>query len=88
MIKFEEKYNKYKKKVQSKESFDIYENEEIKNIVDVIDKQIDELNKNKMLFTQLINYNDLKEKGFSNEEIKKFYREDDKFVEYVTKFVN
>lgn len=88
MIKFEEKYNKYKKKVQSKESFDIYENEEIRNIVDVIDKQIDELNKNKMLFTQLINYNDLKEKGFSNEEIKKFYREDDKFVEYVTKFVN
>ena len=41
-----------------------------------------------MLFTQLINYNDLKKKGFSNEEIKKFYREDDEFVEYVTKFIN
>lgn len=36
-----------------------------------------------MLFTQLINYNDLKKKGFSNEEIKKFYRKDDKFVEYI-----
>lgn len=88
MIQFEEEYDKYKKKIQSKECFDIYENEEINNIINIIDTQIDALNKDKMLFTQLIDYNNLKKKGFGNEEIRKFYEEDNKFVEDAIKFVN
>lgn len=88
MIQFEEKYNKYKKKIQSEECFDIHENQEINNIINIIDTQIDELNKDKMLFTQLLDYNNLKKKGFSNGEIRKFYEEDDKFVEDAIKFVD
>lgn len=88
MNQSEEKYNKYKKKIQSDEYLDIYENEEINNIINMINTQIDELNKDKMLFTQLIDYNNLKKKGFSSKEIRKFYEEDDKFVEDAIKFVD
>ena len=88
MHPFEEKYNKYKKKIQSDEYLDTYENEEIHNIINIINTQIDELNKDKMLFTQLIDYNNLKKKGFSSKEIRKFYEEDDKFVEDAIKFVD
>lgn len=88
MHPFEEKHNKYKKKIQSDEYLDTYENEEIHNIINIINTQIDELNKDKMLFTQLIDYNNLKKKGFSSKEIRKFYEEDDKFVEDAIKFVN
>lgn len=88
MHPFEEKHNKYKKKIQSDEYLDTYENEEIHNIINIINTQIDELNKDKMLFTQLIDYNNLKKKGFSSKEIRKFYEEDDKFVEDAIKFVD
>ena len=88
MHPFEEKYNKYKKKIQSDEYLDTYENEEIHNIINIINTQIDELNKDKMLFTQLIDYNNLKKKGFSSKEIRKFYEEDDKFVEDAIKFAD
>ena len=88
MHPFEEKYNKYKKKIQSDEYLDTYENAEIHNIINIINTQIDELNKDKMLFTQLIDYNNLKKKGFSSKEIRKFYEEDDKFVEDAIKFVD
>lgn len=88
MNQFEEKYNKYKYKIKSDEYLDIYEKEEINNIINMINTQIDELNKDKMLFTQLIDYNNLKKKGFSSKEIRKFYEEDNKFVEGAIKFVD
>ena len=88
MNQFEEKYNKYKNKIKSDEYLDIYEKEEINNIINMINTQIDELNKDKMLFTQLIDYNNLKKKGFSSKEIRKFYEEDNKFVKDAIKFVD
>ena len=86
-MKKSENYNEYKIKILNNIALNEKEKENIENTINSIDEQIKRLNKEKMQFQQLIDYNNLKEKGFSNDKICEFWKEDEKFIDETEQFV-
>ena len=86
-MKKSENYNEYKIKILNNIALNEKEKENIENNINSIDEQIKRLNKEKMQFQQLIDYNNLKEKGFSNDKICEFWKEDEKFIDETEQFV-
>lgn len=87
MKKFNDLYNEYLKKIENKNSLDIYEENELNDTLIEINKKIDQLNKDRMMLKQLLDYNKLLKDGFDNTKIKEFLDEDLKFIKKTEKFV-
>ena len=66
MKEFNDLYNEYLKKIENENSLDIYEENELNDILIEINKKIDQLNKHRMMLKQLLDYNKLLKDGFDN----------------------
>ncbi len=72
--------------IESDETLHDYESIELLELVEGIEAEIDRLEKLRARLGRILDYNDLKKKGFSREEICAFEREDSEYIAKVDKY--
>lgn len=72
--------------IESDETLHDYESTELLEMVEAVESEIDRLEKLRARLGRILDYNSLKKKGFSREEISAFEREDSEYIAKVDKY--